>query len=120
MHALSTLRRLAIGAAGLVAVFSASTVSASPAAADIPAAWEHKTSVCQTVSFYSQNPAYNSGISPTHALGGHKKFYFTTGPVVNGWMPVYSSGQESWHTGWVRIECMAAGWGYPDDGYVIY
>jgi hypothetical protein len=116
----STAKRLVVGVAGLLMASAGSTALASPASAGIPPTWEHKTSICQTVSFYSQNPAYNPGVSPTHALGGHKKFYFTTGPVVNGWMPVYSAGQEDWHTGWVRGECMTPGWGYPDDGYVIY
>lgn len=115
-----SIKRAAVGAAAVLAVSAGSAVSAAPAAADPPAAWQEKTSICQTVSFYGQNPAYNPGISPAHVLGGYKKFYFTTGPVVNGWMPVYSAGQEYWHTGWVRSECMAAGWGYPDTGYVVY
>ena len=116
----SAVRRILAGAAAFLAVSAASAVTAPPAAAAVPPEWQHKTNICQSVSFYGQNPAYNDGLTPIHALGGYKKFYFTTGPVVKGWMPVYSAGQEYWHTGWVRSECMAAGWGYPETGYIIY
>jgi len=84
--------------------------AAAPASADVPVAWTHKTSICQSVSFYSE----------THELDGHKRFYYTSGDIVSGWMPVYSLGQEEWHTGWVVASCMANGWGYPNDGSVKY
>jgi hypothetical protein len=117
---MSTKRTLASLVGLTAATVVIPLIAAAPASADIPAAWTTKTSICASVSFYSQNPAYNPGVDPTHELGGHKRFYYTSGPIVNGWMPVYSAGQDEWHTGWARQECMADGWGYPADGYVIY
>jgi hypothetical protein len=84
-----------------------------------PAAWQHRQNVCDSLSFYSVNPARNSGARPTHTLGKYKRLYYTTGEIVNGWVPVYSAGQEHWHTGWVRGGCLVRGWPYPNEGKVI-
>jgi hypothetical protein len=89
------------------------------ASAQAPGRWEHRQNVCESLSFYSVNPAYNSRVKPTHTLGKYKRLYYTTGPIVKGWVPVYSVGQEHWHTGWVLGKCLVNGWPHPQDGKVI-
>lgn len=89
------------------------------ASAQAPRAWERRQNVCDSLSFYSVNPARNPRARPTHTLGKYKRLYYTTGEVVNGWVPVYSAGQEYWHTGWVRGQCLVRGWPYPNEGRVI-
>ena len=84
-----------------------------------PDAWRRRQNVCDSLSFYSQNPGRNPGVKPTHTLGKYKRLYFTTGEVFRGWVPVYSAGQEHWHTGWVRGDCLVQGWPYPNEGRVI-
>lgn len=104
----------------IVAFVAPLALSAVARAEGVPDAWEHRQNTCESLSFYSQNPAYNSGLTPTHMLGKYKRLYYTTGQIVNGWVPVYSAGQEDWHTGWVRQECLVNGWPYEQDGSVIY
>jgi hypothetical protein len=99
--------------AGLVLI---TTFSAS---AQVPKRWEHRQNVCETLSFYSANPAHNPGAKPSHVLGKYKRLYYTTGEVVGGWVPVYSAGQEHWHTGWVQSQCLVRGWPYSQEGRVI-
>lgn len=84
-----------------------------------PDAWRRRQNKCDSLSFYSQNPGRNPGVQPTHVLGKYKRLYFTTGEVFRGWVPVYSAGQEHWHTGWVRGDCLVPGWPYPNEGRVI-
>lgn len=115
-----TTRILATGSAIVVTGAGALIATAGPASADVPDKWEKRTNICQTLSFYSENPAYNDNLTPSHQVSGHKRFYWTSGPIEKGWTPVYSAGQSDWHTGWVRGECLAAGWDYPDDGHVDY
>lgn len=110
--------------AGLLTVAAATTALAlaqtSTASAAVPQAWTQKTNTCQSLSLYGQNPAYNGGLTPDHQVSGHKKLYYTSGEVVNGWTPVYSAGQEDWHTQWVRGECLVDGWPYADAGTVDF
>jgi len=107
--------------AGLTLAATVGSLSLAPgASADVPAAWEKRQNTCDTVSFYSQNPAFNDNLSPTHQLAGHKRFYYTTGPIEKGWVPVYSLGQNEWHTGWVRGECLVNGWPFSDSGRVVF
>lgn len=84
-----------------------------------PEAWKRRQNVCDTLSFYRVNPAYNGGARPTHKFSKYKRLFFTTGDVVRGWVPVYSAGQEYLHTGWVRGECLVPGWPYPYEGRVL-
>lgn len=84
-----------------------------------PPAWQHRQNICESLSFYSVNPAHNPGASPTHELCKYKRLYYTTGEITNGWVPVYSAGQEHWHTGWVRQECLVEGWPYSQEGCII-
>lgn len=88
--------------------------------AEVPPSWQKRQNICQTLSFYGVNPAYNPGVLADHLLGTYKRLYYTTGQIVSGWVPVYSAGQEYWHTGWVRQECLVNGWPYPQSGSVIY
>jgi hypothetical protein len=89
------------------------------ASAQAPSRWEHRQNMCDLLPFYSVNPARNPGAKPTHTLGKYKRLYYTTGEVVNGWVPVYSAGQEYWHTGWVRSQCLVRGWPNNNEGRVI-
>jgi hypothetical protein len=89
------------------------------AGAQAPPPWEHRQNVCDSLPFYSVNPAYNPRAKPTHTLGKYKRLYYTTGPIVKGWVPVYSAGQEHWHTGWVQGQCLVRGWSHPQEGKVI-
>lgn len=89
------------------------------AGAQAPPSWEHRQNVCDSLPFYSVNPAYNPRARPTHTLGRFKRLYYTTGEVVRGWVPVYSAGQEHWHTGWVPGRCLVRGWPYSSEGRVI-
>jgi hypothetical protein len=109
-----------VGAGVGLAAMVASLSIMPKASADVPASWERRQNHCDTLSFYSQNPAFNDNLSPTHLLAGHKRLYYTTGPIEKGWVPVYSAGQEEWHTGWVRAECLVNGWPYSDGGQVVY
>lgn len=84
-----------------------------------PDAWRRRQNVCNSLSFYSVNPGRNPGAKPTHTLGKYKRLYFTTGEVFRGWIPVYSAGQEHWHTGWVQGGCLVHDWPYPYEGRVI-
>ncbi len=84
-----------------------------------PDAWKRRQNVCDSLSFYRVNPAYNSGAKPSHKFSKYKRLFFTTGDVVKGWVPVYSAGQEYLHTGWVRGDCLVHGWPYPYEGRVI-
>ena len=83
-----------------------------------PPAWERRQSICDSASFYSVNPAHNPDPTPTCVLGKYKRLYYTTGPIENGWVPVYSAGQERLHTGWVRQECLVIGWPYAQEGSI--
>jgi len=103
-----------------VTAFAATAALSFDVQAEVPDAWEQRQNTCDSLSFYSQNPAHNPGVQPTHLLGKYKRLYYTTGQVVNGWVPVYSAGQEEWHTGWVRQECLVNGWPYDEAGSVIY
>jgi hypothetical protein len=84
-----------------------------------PDAWKRRQNVCDSLSFYSQNPAFNPRAKPTHTLGKYKRLYYTTGDIVKGWVPVYSAGQEHWHTGWVQGKCLVHGWPNSQEGKVI-
>lgn len=84
----------------------------------VPEAWEHRQNKCDTLSFYRENPAFNPNASPQCVLGKYKRLYYTTGEIRNGWVPVYSAGQEYLHTGWVRQECLVNGWPWEQVGSI--
>jgi len=104
----------------LITAMAGLLLAASPSAsADVPAKWERRQNMCETLSFYSENPGRNPRAQPTHTLGKYKRLYYTSGEIVRGWVPVYSAGQQYWHTGWVQGRCLVRGWPHDKEGRVI-